>query len=260
MTHRDDLWPAPQQPVKLTTGEVHVWRRKLDETPANVTRLLATLADDEKSRAERFHFQRDRDRFVVSRGTLRSILGCYLDMAPAALRFSYSDHGKPALAGEHQSELRFNVSHSHELALFAIGETRELGVDLEWVRADVADEKIAERFFSAEEIRVLRSLPREIQSEAFFNCWTRKEAYIKALGDGLSMPLSRFVVSLAPGEPPALLSANGSQEDPEVSRWSLRELHPGIGYKGAVIAEGDDWELNCWEWEGIADCGLRIAD
>ena len=261
MSNRDDHWQVPQVPVKLSTSEVHVWRRRLNQTAADTSRLLTTLADDEKSRAERFHFQRDRDRFIVARGTLRAILGLYLQIEPAALRFNYSEHGKPALAGEHFTKLRFNISHSHELALFAIGEAREVGVDLEWMRPEVADEKIAERFFSAEEVRVLRSLPREIQSEAFFNCWTRKEAYIKAVGEGLSMPLSRFVVSLAPGQPAALLSANGSPDDLEVSRWSLRDLHPGTGYKGAVIAEGRDWELNRWEWkEEISNCELRIAD
>jgi 4'-phosphopantetheinyl transferase len=261
MNNRDDLWLRPQGPVKLTPGEVHVWRTALEQSPGKVESLLSTLTADERDRAERFHFQRDRDRFIIARGTLRAILGRYLGIEPDALRFSYSDHGKPSLVDEHRANLRFNVSHSHKLALFAFAVTRELGVDLEWIRADVADEQIAERFFSAEEVGVLRMLPKEIQSEAFFNCWTRKEAYIKAIGEGLSMPLSRFVVSLAPGDPAALLSANGSTTDSEVSRWLLRDLDPGIGYKGAIIAEGRDWELSCWQWgEGISDFGLRIAE
>jgi 4'-phosphopantetheinyl transferase len=262
MTNRDDCWPPPQGPVKLTNGEVHVWRTSLDQQAAHVSRLVTTLAHDERARAERFHFHRDRDRFIVARGTLRAILGGYLGIEPAALRFSYSDHGKPSLSTAHRTMLRFNISHSNELALFAITEMRELGVDLEWIRHDVADDRIAERFFSAEEVGVLRALPKEIQSEAFFNCWTRKEAYIKAIGEGLSMPLSRFVVSLAPGEPAALLSANGSNKDTEVSRWSFRDLNLGKGYKGAVIAEGRDWELNCWEWgeERSSNCEFRIAD
>jgi 4'-phosphopantetheinyl transferase len=247
----DTAWNVLQEPMRLLSGEVHVWRASLEQPPRCLERLLATLEPDEQDRAERFHFDRDRHRFIAGRGTLRAILGGYLDMEPGQLRFCYSEHGKPSLVREITGDrLRFNVSHSHELALFAVAEGRDLGVDLEWIRPNVADAKIAERFFSAEEVRVLRGLPAELQGDAFFNCWTRKEAYIKALGEGLSMPLSRFVVSLAPGEAPQLLSANGSANDDEVSRWSFRELFPGSGYKGAVVAEGKDWELKCWDWRG----------
>ena len=251
MSTRDTTWEILREPMKLMSGEVHVWRASLEQPPRCLERLLGTFATDEKDRADRFHFDRDRHRFIAARGILRAILGGYLNMEPGELRFCYSDHGKPSLVREIAGDqLRFNVSHSHELALFAMAEGRDLGVDLEWIRPDVADEKIAERFFSAEEVDVLRRLPLEIQSDAFFNCWTRKEAYIKAIGEGLSMPLSRFVVSLAPGEPPALLSANGSPNDDEVSRWSFRELFPGTGYKGAVVAEGRDWDLKCRDWRG----------
>ena len=251
MSEPNTVWEVIREPMRLCSGEVHVWRASLEQPPRSLAKLLATLTPDETERAERFHFDRDRHRFIAARGTLRAILSGYLNVEPGQLRFRYSDHGKPSLLPEIASErLRFNVSHSHELALFAVTEGRDLGVDLEWIRPDVADEEIAERFFSSEEVRVLRSLPADLQANAFFNCWTRKEAYIKAIGEGLSMPLSRFVVSLAPGEAPALLSANGSANDSEVSRWSFRELFPGTGYKGAIIAEGRDWELKCRDWRG----------
>ena len=251
MSGPDTVWDILRDPMKLLSGEVHVWRASLEQPPRCLERLLATLAPDEKERAARFHFDRDRNRFIAARGTLRSILGGYLHREPGEIQFCYSEHGKPALKREIEGgRLRFNLSHSHELALFAVTESRDLGVDLEWIRPNVSEERIAERFFSADEVRVLRALPAELQGEGFFNCWTRKEAYIKALGDGLSMPLSRFVVSLAPGEAPSLLSANGSADDAEVARWTFRELFPGRGYKGAVVAEGRDWELKCWDWRG----------
>ena len=251
MITADKIWGILREPMKFLGAEVHVWRVSLEQPPRSLERLLATLSLDEKERAERFHFDRDRNRFIAARGTLRSILGGYLSREPAEIRFCYGEHGKPFLEREIAGDkLRFNVSHSHELALFAVTEGRDLGVDLEWIRPDVAEEGIAERFFSADEVRVLRGLPAEIQGEAFFNCWTRKEAYIKAIGEGLSMPLSRFVVSLAPGEAPCLLSANGSADHSEVTRWTFRELSPGTGYKAAVVAEGRDWELKCWDWRG----------
>ena len=251
MIEPDTTWNILCEPMRLLSADVQVWRASLEQPPGCLGRLLGTLAPDERQRAERFHFDRDRRRFIAARGTLRAILAGYLGTAPGELQFCYSEYGKPSLSRATAGDrLRFNVSHSHELALFAVTEGRDLGVDLEWIRPDVADEAIAERFFSAEEVRALRALPAELQADAFFNCWTRKEAYIKAIGEGLSMPLSRFVVSLAPGERPALLSANGSPNDVEVSRWSFRELFPGTGYKGAVVAEGTDWDLKCWEWRG----------
>jgi 4'-phosphopantetheinyl transferase len=143
--------------------------------------------------------------------------------------------------------LRFNASNSHGLALFAVSCGRELGTDVERIRADVASDQVAERFFSPGEVAVLRSLPNHLQTTAFFHCWM-KEAYIKAHGEGLSIPLDQFDVSLAPGEPPALLS---TQQDPvEASRWRLEELNPGPGYMAARAVEGHNWKLKCWQGPG----------
>jgi 4'-phosphopantetheinyl transferase len=242
-----DLFYVPPGPPKLENDEVHVWRRGLDQSTDIIRRLTAALAQEERARAERFHFDKDRNHFIVARATLRGILGHYLDLNPAELRFRYTEYGKPLLAdGAGDKSLRFNVSHAHGLALFAVTRGREIGIDLEWIRAGLSDEQIAERFFSTQEVRALRRLPRHLQDEAFFNCWTRKEAYIKAKGEGLSMPLSDFEVSLAPGEPAALLR---TERDPEeAARWSMRELFPATGFVAAVVVEGSGWRLNCLQW------------
>jgi 4'-phosphopantetheinyl transferase len=175
------------------------------------------------------------------------ILGRYLQREPERLRFSYSAHGKPSLTREAgDPDLRFNLSHSHELVLYAVTCGREVGVDLEQIRPAVAQEQIAERFFAEREVAALRALAPSLQPPAFFHCWTRKEAYIKARGQGLAIRLDQFEVSLAPGEPAALLAVNGSRL--EAARWTLRDLAPGPGYAGAVAAEGQDWQLRCWEW------------
>ena len=235
----------------LGPADVHVWKTALDVAPPAVARLSRSLSQDERGRAERFHFERDRVRFTVARGALRALLGRYLGVAPAALRFDYGAHGKPALAapvaGPSGWDLRFNVSHSAGVALYAVARGREVGVDVEGHRADFATAEIAERFFSPAERRALAALPPERRCEAFFACWARKEAYIKARGLGLSLALDGFDVSLVPGEPAALLA---TRDDPlERDRWSLRALDPGPGLAGAVVGERRDWTLACWEWE-----------
>lgn len=233
--------------LDLGNDGIHVWRANLDLKPSRVQSLQQTLAMDEQERAERFYFQKDREHFIVARGLLRTILGHYLNMEPAQLRFCYSLHGKPALAGElGRNELRFNLSHSCGLALYAITRGRELGVDVERIRPELVDEQIAERFVSPREFAILRTLPTELQQVAFFSCWTRKEAYIKARGEGLTLPLNRFDMSLTPREPATLLSTDGSRQ--EASRWSLQELNVGPGYTAAVAVEGHGCRVKCWQW------------
>jgi 4'-phosphopantetheinyl transferase len=238
----------PPLGLKLSGSEVHVWRAELDRSLVCEERLLATLTEDERDRANRFHFKHDRSHFINARGILRDILGRYLDARASDLRFEYTKYGKPSLAKEFGgSALSFNLSHSKGVALYAFTTGRDLGIDVEWFRADVADEQIAEHFFSDQEVRALRQLEAGAQAEAFFNCWTRKEAYIKARGEGLSMPLDRFAVSLKPGDVAALLTTSGGVQ--ETSRWKLLELFPGSAFAGAVAVEGHDWQLKCWRWE-----------
>jgi 4'-phosphopantetheinyl transferase len=235
------------QPPALTAENVHVWRIPLEIGHSMLLRLRDTLTDDERQRADRFHFDKDRRHFTAGRGTLRLILAHYLRLRPEAIRFSYTSYGKPFLAGESET-LRFNLTHSHELALLAVTLGRDIGVDIEHIRDNLErdGELLAERFFSPREVAALRSLPAELRREAFFHCWTRKEAYIKANGQGLSLPLDQFDVSLHPGEPAALLA---TQHDPaQAQRWSLVSLAPAEGYVGALAVEGHSWRLTCGHW------------
>jgi 4'-phosphopantetheinyl transferase len=224
-----------------------VWRAVLNPPVSWVEQLQRLLSADELQRAWRFHFPRDRRRFIVARGVLRDILSRYLRVPPAALAFRYSVYGKPALAKvTTEEELCFNISHAHEMGLFAITYGREIGVDIEYLHRTIACEEVAEHFFSARERASLRAVPVEMKQQAFFNCWTRKEAYIKAHGEGLSLPLDQFDVSLVPGEPAVLLA---TRIDPgDAPRWSLQALTPGPGYVAALAVEAQDWHLTCWEW------------
>lgn len=240
-------WRAPVDGLALTNDEVHVWRLRLEPPESQVGYLRHLLAPDELSRADSFYFPKDRDHFVVGRGVLRAILGRYLGMNPRDLHFSYSSYGKPSLTRECGGRwLRFNISHSWQLALVAVARGREIGVDIERLRAHATTWDIAEHSFSPGEVAALHAVPPHRQTEAFFNCWTRKEAYIKARGEGLSLPLDKFDVALTPGEPARLLSADGDTH--EASRWSIRELNPGDGYVAALAVEGSQWRVLCWEW------------
>jgi 4'-phosphopantetheinyl transferase len=225
--------------LKLSTNDIHVWHAKLEDPL--VSPLEGYLSQDEHIRAHRFRFKKDRNHFIIARGLLRTILASYLDTEPSDVQFSYADKGKPALKiTSGNKTVNFNLAHSHGRALYAFSRNRELGVDLEFIRDELADEAVAERFFSQAEVAALRSLPPEIRREAFYNCWTRKEAYIKARGEGLSMPLNEFDVSLVPGLAAALLR---NHKDPnETSRWSMQSLPAEPGYVAALVAEGHDWQ------------------
>lgn len=239
-------WRLPPKTLILLRNEVHVWRAALNRPGGQERGLGQTLSDDEHERAAGFRFQRDRERFIAARGMLRVILGSYLKMEPRTLQFCYGPHGKPALASQCGVDaLCFNSSHSHELFLCAVTRGRDIGVDLEHVRGGMNVEEISERFFSPPEIATLRSVPPERKQKAFFACWTRKEAYIKAKGDGLALPLDSFSVSCSPGEPEARLSVQGHPE--ETSRWSLWELNPDPSYVAALAVEGRNQRVRCWE-------------
>jgi 4'-phosphopantetheinyl transferase len=228
--------------------EVHVWRVNLEAGPDRVGEFRKILSGDERERADRFHFEKDRVAFTVARAAARSILGACLEANPCGLVFQYGPQGKPALDGAAaNSGLRFNVSHSGQLALVAVTRDREIGVDIERIRPLKAGDRLPERFFSQAEVKSLRALPETKQLEGFFTCWTRKEAYIKAKGGGLSVPLDQFTVSLAPGEPPALLDVRWDLQEPR--RWTFANLYPEDGYAAALIAEGSDWTLKRWQWE-----------
>jgi len=249
---------AAAPPARLSAGEVDVWSVALDGSPEYAGDLQVTLSADERDRAARFHFDRDRRRYIRARGVLRRLLAAYLGTDARELTFHYGAHGKPALSGRFEGALTFNVSHSHELALIAIGGRVEMGVDVEAVRAMDDGEDIASRFFSPREAAQLGALPAAVRSAAFFACWTRKEAYLKALGSGLAKPLDGFDVAFAPGETPALVVHGDARE---TARWSIYELAPGAGYTGALVTEGRAVAVRCWHLtETHADSGAREND
>jgi len=213
-------------------NEIQVWRAWLDRDIEVVRQLESTLSPDEIARSNRFHFAKDKSHFIAGRGILRELLGKYLGKAPASLEFSYGEHGKPALAGANAtSGISFNLSHSGGLAVYAFAKARNLGVDVERIKPDFVSEGIARRYFSTREVNDLIGLPPEERPHAFFDCWTRKEAYLKARGVGLQIPLDSFSVSLLPGQPAEFL---GGVE----SCWHLAALPSVEGYAGALVYDG----------------------
>ncbi len=244
-----DAWaPPPASPVALTADEVHVWRASLRPPADALARVEAHLSPDERARAARFRFAEHRTAFVAGRGAQREILARYTGLAPHALVYSESKYGKQSLAGAAASlDIRYNVSNSGDLALFALTVGREIGVDLEKLKPMPDGLDIAQRFFSAPENEIFAALDPSVRDLAFFNCWTRKEAYIKAVGEGLSMPLDRFDVAFQPGEPARLLRTRG--DEAEAARWSMLALDPGPGYVGALAVEGDGWRPVLFDWD-----------
>jgi len=238
-----DSWPKGPSNPQLTTDAVHVWQADLNVSLDHLRVYKTLLGDDENERAERFHFDRDREHYIAGRGMLRVLLGRYLHESPTEIEILYSEHGKPFLSG---GELRFNLAHSGNLVLYAFCLDDAIGVDLEAERELTDALAIAERFFSPGERKTLRSLPRELQTTAFYRCWTRKEAFIKAVGEGLSYPLSAFDVTLTPGEPVRLLSIGGNKDD--ARQWTLFSVVVPEGYQGALAVEATGKQLQLWEY------------
>ena len=245
--HKAMMWQKPDPNIDLGRDQIHVWRAKLDRPLQDAHSALPCLAEDERARARRFHYDDHRRDFIVARTFLRSVLARYLGRDPAQIKFEYSSHGKPSVqALKRSAPLFFNLTHSHQLALLAVTEKAEIGIDVEFIRA--VDDGIAERFFSRSEVAALRALPSDLQNEAFFNCWTRKEAYIKARGEGLSLALDEFDVSLAPGAPAAIIAISDGEE---ASMWRLEHLQPEPGYVGALAIQALKAELKFWDWEWL---------
>jgi 4'-phosphopantetheinyl transferase len=240
-------WPAPPRDLKLEPHQVHVWCADVQDALHRIGFLRSTLSSDEHKRAQRFYFDRDRERFIVGRGLLRVVLGRYLGRSPEKIRFSYNRYGKPALAERSAAPaVAFNLSHAGSLVFCAFTRNRAVGVDIEPLRRFANAAQLVERFFSDREKRVFRSLPESRKAEAFFTCWTRKEAYIKALGKGLSMPLNQFSVTFGPDEPAKLMHT--SADSTSSSRWFLKGIRINARYIAAVVVEGDRLDFCQWRW------------
>jgi 4'-phosphopantetheinyl transferase len=231
-------WSRPAQDLVLREDDLHIWLAWLDVEPQERARLCSYLTKDEVSRAERFVFPRDRDHFIVARGRLRELLGKYLHCPPNDVQFKMGRYGKLSLVDE-RDPLRFNLSHSHGLAIYGFCVGREVGIDTEKIRPEFAGEGIAERYFSVTEQHELAELPQELRDTAFFLCWTRKEAYIKAHGDGLQIALDSFDVSLKPGEPETLRSADSG-------RWRMRSFAPAPEFVATIVVEGEIPSVRYW--------------
>lgn len=235
-------WRAGPEKPELLAGRVHIWRLSLDaarlgeEFSSFSEAQGEVLAPGELARASRFHFDRDRVRYVRCRVALRLLLARYLDLAPPHIRFTYTPNGKPELAADQSSrQLRFNVSHSDDMALIAVGVQDALGVDIEKIRPDVKTAELSERFFSARERAALRSLPEPMRVAAFYACWARKEAFLKAIGEGLGFPLEDFSVSVHPEKQPCLEEIKG---DPNAGQqWSLLDVEAAPHFRSAVAVE-----------------------
>jgi 4'-phosphopantetheinyl transferase len=240
-------WPTPHSHPELSRQTVHVWRASLECDSGQLDAFALTLSADERARAQRFLFERDRNFFIAARGILRNLLARYSGCTPRDIEFVYGPHGKPALSDRSASnQVRFSLSHSHGLAVMAVTREREIGVDVEKIQPERAGEEIAKRYFSPEEVEELLALPTDQRAEGFFLCWTRKEAYVKALGEGLRLPLDRFQVSLSPGKPARLYGAAGS-------RWNIEAFDPSLNseprYVAAVVTEGKDSNAKYFEWK-----------
>jgi 4'-phosphopantetheinyl transferase len=216
-------------------ARVDLWKLCLDQPPTAGS-PAGVLSADEIARAQRFHFEKDRIHFIHCRSALRFLLARYLGVSPAGIRFEYLSGGKPQLIAEQNPRrLQFNLSHSNNMALIAVGSELRLGVDIEKIRDNVDTPALAERFFSPRERAGLRALPGHLRVLAFFACWTRKEAFLKATGTGLSFPLEDFSVSTHPDLDPQLEEVQGHTEDP--THWFLTDLNVGQAYRATIALD-----------------------
>ena len=224
-------------------GEIHVCR--LSHNPQCLPPIAweSTLSPDERARATRFAFHRDRNAYITTRAALRDLLGQYLSTPSAEIQFHYAHRGKPSLGPTNNGNppLHFNVSHSRGIALLAFSPERRLGVDVEFIRPIENWEDIARRFFSQNELAELSALPPNQRDEGFYTCWSRKESYVKASGEGLQVPLDSFDVTVTPGAPERLTAH-------DASNWTLISLYPGHGCAAALTAEGQNLNLKQFDY------------
>lgn len=235
-------WRSTAAVPALAPGEIHLWRIALSREADLVQRRALLLSSDERARMRRFHFDLHRERFAIRRGALRVLLGCYLQIDPGHVTFQYSSRGKPELEQPTQDHvLRFNLSDSSDWALLGVTLDHPIGVDIEHLRPLPDADTLARDYFSSLEHEKYRSIAPMERLAGFYNCWTRKEAWLKARGDGLSVPLDSFDVTLVPGQPPRLLGVRNAPVDPR--RWSLYACTPADDYVAAIAVEREDSQL-----------------
>ena len=247
MINSNSPWLKGFPQVGIKRDVIHVWRYTLDLPSSQRESLLEILSPDELERAGKFYFEKDRNRFIAARGILRKILGIYLNEDPEQIHFEYAAFGKPELkSGSYLPKLSFNLSHSENIALFAIASEGNIGIDVEHIRYDMEIEPLASRFFSEMEIHALERVEGEKQNDVFFQFWTRKEAFLKAIGKGLSFPMERCDVSIADNRnfAPVIIPTDTEEH----TNWFVLDLEPGKGYAAAVVADRPEMEISFWDF------------
>lgn len=236
-------WQSPTTFPSLQTNQVHVWRASLKRNEGELAELLNLLNFQEKDRAAKFISEQAKNNFIVARGMLRSLLAKYLHIKPQDLLFQQGQHGKLYL---NSSTLQFNLSHSHDLALFIFALHQPVGIDVEFIRDDFDCAHIAQRFFSKKETADLLTLPPDQQLHAFFNCWSRKEAFIKAIGRGIFFALDEFSVEVS-NKQEGRLQLQITDPEFNAKDWSLEALNPAYGYVGAFAISRQKYEVSFYE-------------
>ncbi len=239
------MWNSPPKQLKLSNKDIHVWRADLNLLPEQIEALATILSPDESDRARRFHFEKDRNRFIAARGILRLLLATYLNLSPSQLEFAYGDRGKPSLSVDTPGNLSFNLSHSQGLALYAITRTSFIGIDIEYLRPLSDALQLAKRFFSPREYQAIAQLSPPEQQRAFFRAWTAKEAYLKATGSGLSGGLEKVEISTQSEDAFKLLSIDGDGR--LASFWSLYSVKIHPDYLAALAIQKNNWNLSYWD-------------
>lgn len=227
------MWKSPPEELSISSGMVHLWSVDLSAPPAPISFYASLLSSDEQQRADRFYFQKHKDQFIVGRGLLRELIGKYAKVNPRNITFSYNQFGKPGF--EQQAELKFNLSHSNGLAIIGFTIQMEIGLDLEKIDPAINVRQIARHFFAANEQKQIQELPADQQAAAFFKCWTSKEAFIKAHGQGLSLPLDQFEVEVIPDQPAAIKAVHWDLKP--ANTWDILGFVPRESFLAALVCD-----------------------
>ena len=238
------MWELPPENLFIAPSEVHIWRSDLQAPLTLFPQYEKVLSRDERIRAQKFHFQKDRNQYITGRGILRHLISLYTQIAPEKIKFEYSRFGKPS--APELPNLQFNLSHAGGRVIYAFTRNGEIGIDLEALRKGIEIAQIAKRFFATSEREAILALPEAQRAAAFFHCWTCKEAFIKAHGQGLSLPLDEFEVDINPDKPAALKAVHWA---PSIIRtWDIHAFHPGENFFAALVTDHKIKEVKYYDW------------
>ncbi|MGB0909642.1 MAG: 4'-phosphopantetheinyl transferase family protein [Nitrospirales bacterium] len=244
--NHENAWNSPPQDITLPPDHVHIWKANLSPPQPQLAHLQTILSADEQARAQRFRFSKHRKAFVTARGLLRLILSRYLNTSPRALSFAQEAHGKPYLLSPTTPPFSFNISHSNDMALFAVTLKNLVGIDIEYHRKKVNVPSLIQRICSTEEKEILMALSPTEQKRGFFACWTRKEAYVKATGKGITIPFTTITVSLPPSP---CVELRHIEDDEDISLWTLSDIQVSPRYTAALAIKGGNDTTAYWAWE-----------